>query len=81
MSFGTGVIHAKSSKQKINTKSLTEAELVGVSGYLLYYIWVDNFLQHQGYKLKRKVLYQDNHRVQLRWKSMDKILVPVTPVT
>ena len=60
ISFGKGVIHAKSSKQKINTKSLTEAELVGVSEYLPYHIWVENFLKHQGYKLRKKLLYQDN---------------------
>ena len=38
MSMGWGVLHARSSKQKLNTKSLTEAELVGVSEYLLYNI-------------------------------------------
>ena len=30
-SMGWGVLHSKSSKQKLNTKSSTEAELVGVS--------------------------------------------------
>ncbi len=45
ISFGKGVIHAKSSKQKINTKSSTEAELVGVSEYLPYHIWDENFLK------------------------------------
>ena len=37
-SFGRGVIGTKSSKQKLNTKSSTEAELVGVSDYLPYCI-------------------------------------------
>ena len=60
MSFGTGVIHTKSSKQKLNTKSSTEAELVGVSKYLPYHIWLVNFLQYQGYDIKNKILYQDN---------------------
>ena len=32
MSFGWGLIRGKSSKQKINAKSLTEAEIIGVSG-------------------------------------------------
>ena len=54
------MIHAKSSKQKINTKSSTEAKLVGVSEYLPYHIWVEIFLKHQGYKLRKKLLYQDN---------------------
>ena len=33
MSLGVGTLHAKSSKQKLNNKSSTEAELVGVSEY------------------------------------------------
>ncbi len=34
VSFGTGATMSKSSKQKLNTKSSTEAELVGASDYL-----------------------------------------------
>ena len=60
MSFGTRIIHSKSSKQKLNTKSSTEAELVGVSDYLPYNIWLMNFLKEQGYTLTKNVLYQDN---------------------
>ena len=60
MSLGTGVIHTKSFKQKLNTKSSTEAELVGVSEYLPYHIWLVNFLQRQGYNIKNKIVYQDN---------------------
>ena len=60
MSFGWGVIHAKSSKQKINTKSLTESEIVGVSEYLPYDIWIMMFLEAQGYPLKQNILFQDD---------------------
>jgi hypothetical protein len=31
MSFGTGIIHGKASKQKLNTKSSTETEVVGAT--------------------------------------------------
>eukprot|EP00957_Ditylum_brightwellii_P115229 8787797-Ditylum_brightwellii.AAC.1 len=31
MSFGWGIVHKRASKQKVNTKSSTEAEVVGVS--------------------------------------------------
>ena len=51
---------SKSSKQKLNTKSSTEAELVGASGYLPYPIWAKKFLAAQGYALKENVFYQDN---------------------
>ena len=58
--FGTGILHGKSSKQKLNTKSSTEAELVAVSDYIPYHIWMIIFLRYQGYEVKKKVLYQDN---------------------
>jgi len=60
MSFGIGTVHAKSSKQKLNTKSLTETELVGISDYLPYNIWIVMFLREQGYILRKNVLRQDN---------------------
>ena len=60
MSLGLGTLHAKSSKQKLNTKSSTEAELVGVSEYLIYNIWTIMFLDAQGYLLSSNILKQDN---------------------
>jgi hypothetical protein len=60
MSFGWGVVHEKASKQKINTKSSTESEVVGVSEYVRHKIQMINFLGAQGYNLKKCVLYQDN---------------------
>lgn len=60
VSFGRGVIMSKSSKQKLNTKSSTEAELVGASNYLPYPIWMKKFLEAQGYTLNKNVFYQDN---------------------
>ena len=60
MSVGTGIIHHKTSKQRINTKSSTETEVVGASDYLSYTIWTKKFLEDQGYKLKRTEYYQDN---------------------
>ena len=60
MSFGTGVIHTKSSNQKLNTRTSTEVELVSVSDYLPYHIWMENFMKSQGYTLKKKILFQDN---------------------
>ena len=60
MSFGTRILHGKSSKQKLNTKSSMEAELVVVSDYMPYHIWMVIFLKHQGYNINKKILYQDN---------------------
>ena len=60
MSFGRGVVLCKSSKQKLNTKSSTEAELVGASDYLPNTIWVKMFLASQGYNVKENEFLQDN---------------------
>ena len=60
MSFRVGIVHSKSSKQKLNTKNSTEAELVAVSEYLPYHIWMINFMKSQGYNINEKVLFQDN---------------------
>ena len=60
MSYGYGMIHCKSSKQKLNTKSSTESELVGASEYVPYNLWSLQFMTYQGYKPTRNVLFQDN---------------------
>jgi hypothetical protein len=60
VSFGRGAVMCKSAKQKLNTKSSTEAELVGASDYLPYPIWGKKFLEGQGYFLKENIFYQDN---------------------
>ena len=60
MSFGTGGIICKSTKQKLNTKSSTEAEFVGASDYLPNTLWVKMFLEAQGYKIQESFFEQDN---------------------
>ena len=69
ISLGVGVLHAKSSKQKLNVKSSTEAELVGNSEYLPYNLWLLNFMSMQGYTIKNNVLYQDNQSTILMLKN------------
>ena len=60
VSFGIGGVLCKSSKQKLNTKSSTEAELIGVSDYLPNTLWVMNFMKSQGYPILSSYLAQDN---------------------
>ena len=60
LSLGHGIVHSRSSKQKLNTKSSTEAELVGLSDYVPYNVWITNFLSEQGYSFRRNVVWQDN---------------------
>jgi len=60
MNFGMGVLDAKSTKQKLNTKSSTEAELVGASDYIPWTIWIKRFMKYQGYDIKSSIFYQDS---------------------
>ena len=60
VSMGKGPIMAKSTKQKIVTKSSTEAELVGMSDSVSLVIWCRNFLESQGYKVPPAKVFQDN---------------------
>ena len=60
VSFGIGGLTCCSSKQKLNTKSSTEAELVGASDYLLHVVWILNFLCAQGYPVSCVSFHQDN---------------------
>ena len=58
-SFGTGVVDQKSSKQKMNTRSSIETELVGTSEYLLKPVYFELFMSAQGYNPKT-ILAKDN---------------------
>jgi len=60
MSFGQGMAMSYSWKQKVMTKSSTEAELVGVDDTLGYILWARYFMEEQGYDMDPSLLYQDN---------------------
>ena len=67
--MGDGVIHARSNKQKLNTKSSTESELVGNSDYMPYALWLLYFYQEQGYVIAEKRLHQDNQSTMKMLKN------------
>jgi hypothetical protein len=60
MLLGKGAFYVQSCKQKIVSKSSTEAEIVAVSDGLSEVIWARNFLLGQGVRLGPAVVYQDN---------------------
>ena len=60
LSLGRGSIYSKSSKQKLNSKSSTEAELIAASEVLPQILWTRHFLLEQGCQLKESTLFQDN---------------------
>ncbi|VEU34053.1 unnamed protein product [Pseudo-nitzschia multistriata] len=47
MTFGTGAATTTCTKQKLNTKSSTEAEVVGVDDNMTFILWTRYFLQAQ----------------------------------
>jgi hypothetical protein len=69
MSFGTGIIHGKASKQRLNTKRSAETEVVGASDYLLYNMWMQHFMEAQGYTLDENLYYQDNQSAMRKEKN------------
>ena len=60
MTLGKGCPISMSSKQKINTRSSTEAELVGVNDALTLVLWMRLFLESQGFTITDNVIMQDN---------------------
>ena len=60
MSLGAGEIHAGSVKQKINTPSSTDAELVGVSDALQKMLWYRYLIASQEYAVEDVYVYRDN---------------------
>ena len=58
MSFGQGMALSYSWKQKIDTKSSTEAELVGVDDTRGYILWARYFMQEQGYSMDPSLLHE-----------------------
>jgi hypothetical protein len=60
MSLRMGIIYGTTKRQKVNTKSSTEAEVAGTDDVMPQMLWTLYFLESQGYKINENVLYQDN---------------------
>lgn len=58
--MGKGCSISISTKQKINTRSSTESEVVGANNDMYLVLWVRYFLENQEYNIKDNVVYQGN---------------------
>ncbi len=69
MTLGKGILIGISRKQKLNTKSSTEGELVAVDDASGQIIWTNYFLESLGYHINCTVVYQDNQSAILLEKN------------
>jgi hypothetical protein len=59
-SLGRGFPIVSSTKQKLNTQSSTDTEIVGADDFMPAIFWTHYFMKAQGYGVKDNVLFQDN---------------------
>ena len=69
VSLGAGMPITGSSKQKLNTRSSTETELVAADDFMPQILWTNLFLEAQDYKTSDTILYQDNQSAILLEKN------------
>jgi hypothetical protein len=57
---GRGFPIVSSTKQKLNTGSSTETEIVGADDFMPAICWTHYFMKAQGYGVKDNISFQDN---------------------
>ena len=60
MSLGLGATMSGSWRQKLNTRSSTEADLAGIDDDLKSTMWELYFMKYQGYKVTKNIFIQYN---------------------
>jgi outer membrane protein W len=68
-SLGKGALMPTSTRQKLNTRSSTETELVAADDMMPQIMWTNYFMDAQGYGLTQTILYQDNKSAILLEKN------------
>jgi hypothetical protein len=69
LSLGLGFPIVTSTKQKLNTRSSTETELVSVDDCMPAICWTRYFVEAQGREVREKIVYQDNRSAMLLEKN------------
>jgi hypothetical protein len=69
MSMGRGSLSSMLKKQKRNTRSSTEAELVGADDAMPQIMWTNYFIETHGHGISDNILYQDNLSTMLLEKN------------
>ena len=60
LSLGRGFTIVSSTKQKLNTRTYTENELMGADDFMQAICWTQYFLTAQGYRVFDNMLFQDS---------------------
>ena len=69
LSMGRGFPIVTSTKQKLNTRSSTETEIVGVDDCMPSVLWTRYFMEAQGYGIQENIVFQDNKSAILMEKN------------
>ena len=67
--MGRGYPISTSTKQKLNTCSSTESEIIGVSDCMPSILWTRLFLEAQGYDVTNNIIYKYNKSAILLEKN------------
>jgi hypothetical protein len=66
---GKGSVYSTSTRQKLNTKSSMEGELISVNDVKPLILWTRYFLDAQGYDIKGNKVFQHNQNALLLEKN------------
>ena len=69
LSLGRGFPIMSLTKQKLNTWSSTESEIVVADDFMLVICWTWYFMEAQGYHVQDNILFQDNNSFGKEWKG------------
>jgi hypothetical protein len=58
--LGKGVMSSVSTKQKVNSRSSTEAEFIAVDDIISKVLWTKLFLENQGVEIFENTIFRDN---------------------
>jgi hypothetical protein len=85
LSMGRGFPIVSSTKQKLNTWSSMESEIVGADNFMPAIWWTRYFMEAQGYQVQDNILFQDNKSAILLEKNVNiwysLLLIASTRVT
>ena len=69
LTMGGGFPVIASKKQRLNNRSSTESEVVGVDDFMPGILWTRNFMKAQDYNVVENIIFQDNKSAMLLEKN------------